>query len=331
MDSVFIDAKYQKMYLRKVSSSYQASPTVKVVYSGRDHRSWIDVIILYTETFKNESLINNKYHYQSISMSGTMIKMISNSKDQVLVFNFDNRMKGITFNYKSHKEFRLMNSTSDEIMIYSKYNLLLEFFLQLRTITGLLDRQVAFQGEAYELQLNLDCEESIACPEFKLHWNPDQLIKYKDDSHNKPQHCLKQNKIITDNIYCLNFSSNSRMLNYIYIRAPPTRVEEMLVNSLNNVGEVSWNYASSVCQDMGGCLPVIRSKSELDEFLALIVFSHFIPPKDKIFISLSTMISKVLINLFVNIGFSIIFNSIRVKPKKSNVIIISIFFSSGYS
>ena len=62
----------------------------------------------------------------------------------------------------------------------------------------------------------------------------------------------------------------------------------------NKNARMSWNYASSLCQDMGGFLPVIRSKSELDKFIAFVVLSSDIPIQEKIFIGLSTKIkSKV--------------------------------------
>ena len=316
MDSVIIDGKHQRWYLRNFSTSYQMSPTFQIVYSGRDHRSWIDVIVSYEETFENELLINNKYPYQSMSKSAPIIHLSSNSKDQVLAFNFGSRLKGINIYYKSLKKFRVMYSASHKIKAikHKSYNLLLNGYLHLPPTPGSLDRQIAFQGEGYELKLY--CEEVKTCPEFKLHLIPDQLIKYRDDSHSSPQNCLKQNQmIIPDDIYCLNFSSDSLILNYIYITTPPSMVEEMLVHYMNNEGKVSWNDASSMCQHMGGLLPIFRSKSELDEFFALITFSHYVPPQDKIFISLST--SEVLIHfIFLNyMDFSVMVNSVGVKLK----------------
>ena len=85
---------------------------------------------------------------------------------------------------------------------------------------------------------------------------------------------------MTDKMYCLNLSSNSRIMNYIYLR----NVQE---------SKISWNNASCMCQYMGGFLPIIRSKSELDEFISLISFSQYILPQDEFFISLTTRISYV--------------------------------------
>ena len=130
---------------------------------------------------------------------------------------------------------------------------------------------------------------------MKLYWIPDQISKYKDGSQNKPHHCFIQNQLsMTDKMYCLNFSSNSKILNYIYITPLPAKVQGILTNfRVREKKELSWNNALSLCQYMGDILPVIRSKSELDEFIALILFSKYILPQDKIFIGLSTTIFKV--------------------------------------
>ena len=91
---------------------------------------------------------------------------------------------------------------------------------------------------------------------------------------------------MTDRFYCLNLSSASRKLNYVYIKPLPAPIHDMLVGSFNKRSQLSWNYASFLCQYVGGFLPQIRSKSELNEFIALITFSQYVPPQDKVFIGL---------------------------------------------
>ena len=88
---------------------------------------------------------------------------------------------------------------------------------------------------------------------------------------------------------CFNFSSHStKEYYYVYI------AQKFLLTGRASYIRMSWNYTSSVCQDMGGFLPVIRSKSELDEFIAFAVLSPDLPIQERIFIGLSTKIkSKV--------------------------------------
>ena len=220
--------------------------------------------------------------------------MIPKAEDHVMVFNFGKQLNNISFNLTSQKQFRMIKSINSNSHI--GYNLYLRFSGNLETIAGSVERQVAFQGKTFELNQSLPlCESNETCPEIKVHWIPDQLSKFRDDSQNEPDECSIQNQLrITGQMYCLNFSSNSRMINYAYITEFPAKVEHMLVNhQLNKRNKMSWNYASSVCKYMGGFLPIIRSKSELDEFITLITFSQYIPPQDKIFISLSTSLYKV--------------------------------------
>ena len=288
------------MHHRKFSTSYQTSPAITVIYSGNDHRSWIDVIISYNEIFRNKSksLFDDKYHYQTVTKSTTVINTIPNATDQVVVFDFGGILSDIIFHGKSHKIFKMNKNINNHKRVYSNFHLMLRWGLHLQAIIPGSFNLVAFQGESLQLDPYLKCKASKSCPDLKAFWIPDQLIKYRDeDLHYRSQNCFIQNHLsLTDKIYCLNFSSISKKLNYVYISAIPTEVQDMLVHVLNNKNLVSWNNASSVCKHVGGFLPIISSKSQLNELVALISFSKYIPPQDKIFIGLSSKISKVRFN-----------------------------------
>ena len=288
MDAVFISdaistGEYERMYHRTFSTSYQSYPNIKIMYSGNNYQSWIDIIVSYSEISNNNSH-QNKYYYQSISESDRTISMIPYAKDKLLVFNFDERLNEISVSLTSHKKFRMLHRSNF-------FNFVLTFTVPLHVTQDSVDRQVACQGEIIELTVNSECKTSKNCPELTLYWIPDQLNKYKDYSQKKPHNCFIQNFRMTDKMYCLNFSSNSRILNYIYITGPPSK--NQVLHELFDYSLISWDNASYVCQHMGGSLPIIRSKSEMDEFIALILFSEYIPPQYEIFIGLSTTISKV--------------------------------------
>ena len=285
------------MHHRTFSTSYQTSPTVTVIYSGNDHRTWIDVVISYNEIFKNisKSLFDNKYHYQIITKSTKVINTIPNAIDQVVVLDFSNRLNYISLNGKSHKTFKMITNINKHKRVSTIFNLLLRWGLGLHAIPDSLNPLVAFQGESLQLDPYLKCKASKSCPELKAFWIPEQLNKYRDeDLHNRPQNCFIQNHLsLTDKMYSLNFSSVYKKLNYVYISAIHTNVQDILVHVFNNKNLISWNNASSVCKHVGGFLPIISSKSQLNELVALISFSKYIPPQDKIFIGLSSKISKV--------------------------------------
>ena len=296
------------MQQRNFSSGYQTSPTVTVIYSGYDHRSWIDVMISYNEIFRDKakSIFDKNYHHQTITKSTTVIKTIPNATDQVVVFSFSNSVNDVILSIhgKSYKTFKMIKNINIHNQVYSTFNLLLRWSLLLQSIIPGFNPLVALQGKF--LQLNLDlysqCKVGKTCPVVKAFWIPEQLVKYRDeDLHNRPQKCFIQNQLnLTDKMYCLNFSTVSPKLNYVYISSLPTGVQDMLVNVLNNRNLISWNIASSVCKHVGGVLPIIRSKSQLNELVALISFSKYIPPQDKFFIGLSSMISKVSCFVYCN-------------------------------
>ena len=76
---------------------------------------------------------------------------------------------------------------------------------------------------------------------------------------------------------------------YVYAASYPSIISLNSVIVADNKSRKSWNYASSLCQDMGGFLPVIRSKSELDAFIAFVALSPYLLIQEKIFIGISTM------------------------------------------
>ena len=278
-----------------------AIPTVKVRYCGNDHRSWIDIIVLYKEM----SIHDEYYFHQSFSETtalSTTINTTPDVKDQVLVFSVGdshsrNREKNLYFLIHG-KSYQIFELTSRSAPI----NLMLSWVVQFQPIPSALESLLSLQGESYQLKTNLYCNVNKGCPEVKIHWIPNQLSNYRDQSYNRPHECLTKHQInMDDKLCCLNFSSDSTKHNYIYI----TIMEVMknphkLFNTNGNESQVSWNDASFLCQHMGGSLPIIRSKSELDEFIALVTFSQYIPPQEKVFIGLSTKIkSKVKISSYI--------------------------------
>ena len=291
------------------SVSYQTSPKVNVIYSGDDHRSWIDVVVLYisNENQKDISLFDKKYLLHTISESDlkvslqhkTIINTMPDVKDQVMVFKLGNSPTinrqniSLRITGKSYQSFKMIKTIMENEFTYTNHNLLLRWDVLLQTKAGSVN-SLSLQGDSYQLEIYSACAQSKTCLGLDVYWIPNQLSDHRYDKQNrpKPHYCVKHHQMsISEKMLCLNFSSNSIKPNYyVYITSQP---QDMFVKSNENSNKVSWNSASSLCQHMGGFLPIIRSKSELDEFIALITFSKYIPPQDKVFIGLSTKISKV--------------------------------------
>ena len=147
MDVVFIGRKSVKMFPIPFYTTYQTYPKIKIIYSGNDYRSWIDVIVSYKEIFENKSLLENKYHYQYISGSYETISIIPYAKDQMLVFNFGKRVNKILFRLKSHKEYKMDNTI---------FNLSLSCYFRFPVIQDSVDRQVAIQGGIFKFDIYPD-------------------------------------------------------------------------------------------------------------------------------------------------------------------------------
>ena len=278
------------------STTYSTSPNIKAIFTGYDHRSWIDIFISYKDIFKDNllDLFDKKYLYKTIQVSDNLepnyiINTLPNSSDNVLIFLPDNPKNcgwntlDMTIRGKSSQTF---NSWTSQFS-FTATKITLWWNVQLQgQLTPLYS--LSLQGDSHQLEAHFvpKCGKNKPFPVLKIYWIPDQLTKYRRNALNKPHGCLQLSQDTFTLYSCLNFSSDSTKQNYYTYRS--------LHDGFTTNIEKSWNYASSVCKDMGGFLPVIRSKSELDEFIAFIALSPHLPPQQRIFIGLSTITKSKL-------------------------------------
>ena len=114
--------------------SYQTSPTIDIIYSGNDHRSWINIVVSYSEVFKDTSLFDNKYLIQTISESQikaysdhAAINTMPDVTDQVLVFNMgdsptSNRQNRLLLRIegRSYQSFKVIKEILDNKYTYNR-------------------------------------------------------------------------------------------------------------------------------------------------------------------------------------------------------------------
>ena len=226
--------------LMKFSGTNHIIP--KVTFSTNKHRSWIDIIVKNEHLFKDMFKFQNNYLHQVISSSHGRITTMPDVIDQVLVFR---RQNPVNLLMTSHQKFRIIKNIRSNKITHQFFNLLLKWFIILLPVSGLLDSVVSLQGDSYQFNTyNSKCETSKPCPELKVYWIPDQLNKYKSDSHNEPYNCLKQPMMgLYDNIYCLNFSSDSsKQKYYAYISVVP--ITNIFVKYHHKDNQMSWNDAT---------------------------------------------------------------------------------------
>ena len=126
-----------------------------------------------------------------------------------------------------------------------------------------------------------------SCSTLMAVWIHDNYQKYALLSKLKGEQC---NMLSFD--LCLNFSLIN--VNYILL-GRQISFYEIAANILwhnpteqqkENIEGISWKQASRFCKDIGGHLPVFTSRDELDELLALIKLSQYMPPLMTIYIDL---------------------------------------------
>ena len=290
------------------STSYSSSPNLKVSFSGNDYRSWIDIVVLYHKVVKDiSSLFDIEYLHRTIHLSNdsgtySIMNTLPNGGDQVLVFIADNPINhawkplDMIITGRSYQIYEPLDHT---VHFNGKPKLILWWNAQLQIVSG-LHSYISLHGESHQLEVYFThkCQTNKTCPGLKVYWIPDQLSKYKDDVHNKPHICLPHQSSKYKNVIhtkssnylslydpvkrCLNFSSDSTKPHYVYYANQYSFVSLTLSPEVGD--QMSWNYASSFCQNVGGCLPIIRSKSELDAFIAFVTLSKHLPVQQKIFI-----------------------------------------------
>lgn len=113
--------------------------------------------------------------------------------------------------------------------------------------------------------------------------------------------CNRDFRNILPYSYCVNHSSLiNRRKNILFFRQFFTRKYPTPKYKITR----TWIEANKLCQSVGGNLPIMRSREELDELIALTKLSTSIPPIQGIFTGLvSTPKSKVNISLNTTLVF----------------------------
>ena len=310
--NLFIRSFYKEtlnLYV-KYSTTYSFSPNIKVIFSGYDHRSWINIFISYQDILKDNSLCDNKYFHQIIQLSNDsevnyITNTLANGGDQVLVLLPDKvrscvwKTLDLTITGKSSQVRKVIEFLPKGfIWITVKMNLWWNVHIHRLPASPYL---VSLKGDSHQFEANFvpKCDADKLLLRLNVYSIPGQLSTYRHDALNKPHSCAQEHFELLKlkqkfSYHCLNFSSDSTTpIYYVYI----TNMDILL--RIMNYGQqsykMSWDEASSVCQYMGGFLPVIRSKSELDGFIALLALSPYLPLQKRILIALSSTIKhKVL-------------------------------------
>ncbi len=134
---------------------------------------------------------------------------------------------------------------------------------------------------------------------LKLYWMHGNFLDFHSFLLTEPQVCHLNPYIFYKCDFCLSFNS-SQQKSYIFLRGH--YVDQFLVNQ-SHLKEVhlnrtmkSWTYSLKRCKDVDTVLPVFSSREELNEFLALIKLSTYLPPVDATYLGVkkSTRVSQTV-------------------------------------
>lgn len=121
---------------------------------------------------------------------------------------------------------------------------------------------------------------------YENHMHIEKKIIRNDYKKNYLKHCNIREMAIDIKMfnYCYNFSTDSERESTYYIFFRQLYVFEDYKTVPYNM---SWNEASTICEEMGGHLPILRSKEELEALVAMVKVSTFVPAVKAIFIGLT--------------------------------------------
>ena len=123
---------------------------------------------------------------------------------------------------------------------------------------------------------------STAPQPLYVYWMYDNYQQYNYYTMVSPTLCRLKFPIFWNFDYCLNFSSSSRYTSqhdyyYLFFR------QNLSNYDTHQNTDISWHEVFLICGILGGSLPILASKNELGDLIALIKLS----PVDALYISLT--------------------------------------------
>ena len=127
---------------------------------------------------------------------------------------------------------------------------------------------------------------STAPQPLYVYWMYDNYQQCNYYTMVSPTLCRLKFPIFWNFDYCLNFSSSSRYTSqqdyyYLFFR------QHLSNYDTRQNTDISWHEAFLICGILGGSLPILASKNELGDLIALIKLSPVMPPVDALYISLT--------------------------------------------
>lgn len=286
------------IYVTRKSPLDSSSPQIEVFNRALRDRdiSWIDLIVQATED--ETSSIDDEIEQLPVSyqipwcLKGYTLNIPANNK-------------ALLVRVKAHKSLgRKISVNTDYVTFSSAFgSVSIDQEVQARRISFYEDGLVvqlstSFQtfgkssfivslpGETISVKLRSTVDYTHS-HSVHVYWLDKIYNKHKTYSVNQPSMCAKLNYTS----YCLNFSfpKYNDSINQLQNSAYYVFYRQLFIHTTKNMHLIlgkSWDEASNLCRSAGGHLPVLRSREELNDLIAVMKLSKSIFPMEAIYIGL---------------------------------------------
>ncbi len=246
-----LSRKWFSFHATSHTPTHDKTPRVEVIFVGHEHGSWVDISFW----LQNRS---STHKVGALVPPGAFRLTKTGKKFDTMLFVTDStKPKKITIT--------VLSSHFLGIYVFTTY------FKEQRTLiffSNELFHLILLQGYLHKISVN----HTLVNQTILVHWLSGRYSDYQDFSSMLPHKCHQlMSSTKKKHKYCFNFTSNKA--DYMFA------LESGMVPQ-------SWKKTSEMCGSLGGSLPVARSRKELEELVALVLFSYGILPIEAIFMGL---------------------------------------------
>ena len=294
----------------------ESSPGFRFVFNHKtlSPQSWVDVII--SSKFDQKSLPGGNCFahyplYETILMSRTgsyKLAAIAGRMYSILVNSNQSQNKTVKFAIKVSTRFRLLKTKFNT-------NIKLEWASLLELSRDMSRKIIALPGTITSVTVKI--LYPLQNYTVDLHWIHD-MFNGSSFQSNTMSLCNKDLLKSSKHTYCLNYTSvrNSYVFlwniyryrksethkSYFMYEWPGFYQKSLQWEQLRPEGTVakSWTEVSEFCKSIGGSLPLIRNRDELDTIVTFLKLSEDMPPVEALYIGIKRSFIQVV---FLQIQF----------------------------
>ena len=293
------------LYVRTKTPTHDFSPYFFLHFLSIYEGGWVNIETKVGEyNGKNMSSLEHTFLHEALPdhVGNLSSKTLKSDRDHFMLFQA--KVKHIstpvtltanlmaTFLSKTSNKFELRNVL--RCTITSRWRPFLQWMtleekkaLSLTFVRNVKYRILSIGGSLSSLMFNVS--NNFRKHKVNLYWIHGSFADFLHYSSLEPKECNLHANVIGKCDYCLKFPSSFQQ-NYMFFKSH--HVEELKIQSKRlikvklNKRLKSWTQSSKICKNVGGVLPTYNSREELNEFVALIKLSPYLPPVDVVYVGI---------------------------------------------